>query len=266
MAVIFGEMWMRLLAAAAGAAVIASAMAVAQSPAQQAEIQGPRIVDTKTDWPIHQHCGKKLLDWARVSLDIAEDGTPQEVELDDASQPVMKNVAMQAVQADRFAPAEQDGKPVKVHGIMLVEVHTCTGKEKQPDGTKQQGSWMVEVPKQSFWPSPAPTAMQPREIPSRRGNAYQVGNKVSAPVPVVQPAAEFTDQARRERVEGEVMVTLTVDANGMPQNPRVIKPLPAGLTDAAIASVMKYRFRPALEDGKMPVPTMITIAVNFRLY
>jgi TonB family protein len=149
---------------------------------------------------------------------------------------------------------------------MLVEVYTCTGKEKQPDGTKQKAYWMMEVPKQSFWPSPAPTAMQPRGIPSRRSNANRVGNKVSAPVPIVQPIAEFTSQARRDRVEGEVMVTLTVDANGMPQNPQVVKPLPAGLTDAAIAAVLKYRFRPALKDGTTPVPTMITIAVNFRLY
>lgn len=52
----------------------------------------------------------------------------------------------------------------------------------------------------------------------------------------------------------------------MPQNPLVVKPLPAGLTEAANAAVRKYRFPPALKDGKTPVPTMITIAVNFTLY
>jgi hypothetical protein len=112
MAVIFGDTRMRLLAAAAGAAVIASSIALAQSPAPQAEIQAPRIIGSKTDWPIHSSCGKKQLEWARVSLDVAEDGTPQDVELDDASQPDMKDAAMQAVQADRFAPATQDGNPV----------------------------------------------------------------------------------------------------------------------------------------------------------
>jgi TonB family protein len=257
---------MRLLAAVAGAALIVSTIALAQSPAPQAGMQAPQIISAKTDWPIHQHCGKKQLDWARVSLDVAEDGTPQSVELNDASQPNMNDTAIEAVQADRFAPAERDGKPVKVHGIMLVEVHTCAGKEKQPDGTKQKESWMVEAPKQSFWPSPAQPAMGPRAIPSRRGNAYRIGNKVSAPVPIVQPAAEFTNQARKDGVQGEVMISLTVDADGMPQNPLVVKPLPAGLTEAAIAAVRKYRFRPALKDGTTPVPTMITIAVNFTLY
>ena len=51
---------MRLLAAAAGAAVIASTMAVAQSPAPQAEMQAPRIIGSKTDWPIHQTCGRSI--------------------------------------------------------------------------------------------------------------------------------------------------------------------------------------------------------------
>jgi len=81
-----------------------------------------------------------------VSLDVAEDGTPQAVKLNDASQPDMNDTAIEAVQVNRFAPAEQDGTPVKAHGIMLVEVHTCAGKEKQADGTKQKETWMVEAP------------------------------------------------------------------------------------------------------------------------
>jgi periplasmic protein TonB len=80
------------------------------------------------------------------------------------------------------------------------------------------------------------------------------------------PEAEFTNQSRKDRVQGPVMVTLIVDAHGMPQNLRILKPLPAGLSEAAIAAVQRYRFKPALKDGDKPVPVMITIVVNFKLY
>jgi outer membrane biosynthesis protein TonB len=39
-----------------------------------------------------------------------------------------------------------------------------------------------------------------------------------------------------------------------------------GLDEKAVAAVMKYKFKPALKDGKIPVPVMISVEVNFRLY
>ncbi len=34
----------------------------------------------------------------------------------------------------------------------------------------------------------------------------------------------------------------------------------------ALEAVRKYKFKPAMKDGRTPVPVMITIEVNFRLY
>jgi TonB family protein len=56
-----------------------------------------------------------------------------------------------------------------------------------------------------------------------------------------------------------------VDANGNPQNPRVVKPLGMGLDEKAIEAVMKFRFKPAMKDGKTPVPVQITVVVSFRM-
>jgi TonB family protein len=61
------------------------------------------------------------------------------------------------------------------------------------------------------------------------------------------------------------VLSLIVDAQGMPQNVRVVRPLDYGLSGNAIDAVKKYRFKPAMIKG-MPLPVMINIEVNFRLY
>ena len=98
------------------------------------------------------------------------------------------------------------------------------------------------------------------------GGLFRVGGGISAPVPIVQPEAEFSDEARRAKYQGICLVSLIVDAQGNPQNPRVIRPLGMGLDEKALEAVRKYKFKPALKEGRTPVPVMITIEVNFRLY
>ncbi len=98
------------------------------------------------------------------------------------------------------------------------------------------------------------------------GGLFRIGGGVSAPVPIISPEAEFSDEARRAKYQGVCLVSLIVDAQGNPQNPRVIRALGMGLDEKALEAVRKYKFKPALKDGKTPVPVMITIEVNFRLY
>jgi periplasmic protein TonB len=98
------------------------------------------------------------------------------------------------------------------------------------------------------------------------GGVYQIGGGISAPIPIFQPEAEFSDEARRAKYQGVCLISMIVDANGMPQNPRVVRALGMGLDEKALEAVRKYRFKPAMKDGKTPVPVMVTVEVNFRLY
>lgn len=98
------------------------------------------------------------------------------------------------------------------------------------------------------------------------GGLYRVGGGISAPVALITPEAEFSDEARRAKYQGVVLISLIVDAQGNPQNPRVVRPLGMGLDEKALEAVRKYKFKPALKDGRTPVPVMITVEVNFRLY
>jgi len=88
---------------------------------------------------------------------------------------------------------------------------------------------------------------------------------VSYPVALVSPEAEFSDEARRAKYQGVCAISIIVDSRGYPQNPRVVRSLGMGLDEKALEAVAKYRFKPALKNGR-PVPVIITVEVNFRLY
>ena len=95
---------------------------------------------------------------------------------------------------------------------------------------------------------------------------YQIGDRISAPEVIHTVEAQFSDEARRAKYQGVCLISLVVDAQGNPQNVRVARSLGKGLDEKAIDAVRQYKFRPAMKDGHTPVPVMITIEVDFRLY
>lgn len=98
------------------------------------------------------------------------------------------------------------------------------------------------------------------------GGVYRVGGGTTAPVPIFQPDAEFSDEARRNKYQGVCIVEIIVDARGVPQNPRVVRALGEGLDEKAIEAVMRYKFRPGMKGGKPVAVGPVDIEVNFRLY
>jgi TonB family protein len=58
---------------------------------------------------------------------------------------------------------------------------------------------------------------------------------------------------------------MVVYAQGNPQNPRIVRGLEMGLNEKALEAVRKYKFKPAMK-GNSPVPVMINVEINFRLY
>jgi periplasmic protein TonB len=98
------------------------------------------------------------------------------------------------------------------------------------------------------------------------GGLEQIGGRVAAPVLIHSVEAEFSDEARRAKYQGVCLVSLIVDAQGNPQNIHVVRQLGMGLDEKAIEAIRQYKFKPAMKDGRTPVPVMITIEVDFRLY
>jgi TonB family protein len=93
----------------------------------------------------------------------------------------------------------------------------------------------------------------------------KIGHGVSAPVPVSTPQAKYSREARKKKIQGDCLVQVIVDAQGLPQNPRIVAPIGYGLDAAAVDAIKKYRFKPAMKDGH-PVSVQMAIKVTFRLY
>ncbi len=97
------------------------------------------------------------------------------------------------------------------------------------------------------------------------GGLRRIGGGVSAPVVLFAPVPEFSEEARKAKVSGNVLVYLQVDELGRPTHIRVLRGIGLGLDQKAIEAVRQYRFKPALEDGK-PVPVELQVEVNFNIY
>jgi len=97
------------------------------------------------------------------------------------------------------------------------------------------------------------------------GGAYRVGGGVSAPKVLYDPDPEYSEEARKAKFQGTVVLWLVVSPDGKPQQIRVTRALGMGLDEKAVEAVRQWRFEPAKKDGQ-PVPVQINVEVNFRLY
>ncbi len=97
------------------------------------------------------------------------------------------------------------------------------------------------------------------------GGAFRVGGGVSAPKAIYAPDPEYSEEARKVKHMGTVVLWLIVGPDGKPRDIRVARTLGLGLDEKAIEAVKTWRFEPARKDGQ-PVAVQINVEVNFHLY
>jgi TonB family protein len=93
--------------------------------------------------------------------------------------------------------------------------------------------------------APAPAKIVPAEI-------------LSKPVPI------YTDEARAQKIEGEVLLEVVFEATGKIQVLRVVRGLGHGLDDAAVRAAEQIRFKPAQKDGQ-PSDSTALVHIIFQL-
>jgi TonB family protein len=82
---------------------------------------------------------------------------------------------------------------------------------------------------------------------------------------VKKPEPTYTDKARSEQITGTVILKCVFAADGTVTNIRVVKGLPFGLTERAIAAARQIKFVPAMKDGHN-VSMWMQLEYNFNLY
>ena len=97
------------------------------------------------------------------------------------------------------------------------------------------------------------------------GGVYRIGGGVSAPKALYAPDPEYSDEARKAKYQGIVVLWVVVGADGRPREIRVARALGMGLDEKAIEAVRTWRFEPAHLNDR-PVAVQMNVEVSFRLY
>lgn len=94
---------------------------------------------------------------------------------------------------------------------------------------------------------------------------YHVGDGVSPPRAIYTPEPEFSEEARKAKYQGVVVLNIIVGTDGRVHSPRVIRSLGMGLDEKALEGVKTWKFDPSKKDGR-PVAVEMNIEVAFNLY
>jgi TonB family protein len=105
----------------------------------------------------------------------------------------------------------------------------------------------------------------PGSIAGTGGGVFRVGGGVSAPVVIYKPEPEYSEEARKVKHQGVVLMAVIVGPDGRPRDLRILRPLGMGLDEKALDAVKTWRFEPAKKDG-VPVAVLVNIEVGFNLY
>lgn len=99
------------------------------------------------------------------------------------------------------------------------------------------------------------------------GGAFRAGvNGVGVPVCVYCPLPQYSDEARKAKYQGTVVLEVTITPDGRAIDIRVVKGPGLGLEEKAIEAVKGWKFKPAAGPSGKLVPTRVPIEVTFRLF
>ena len=99
--------------------------------------------------------------------------------------------------------------------------------------------------------------------PEPSGPIFVTGD-VQKPEKISDVQPQYTEIARKARIQGVVILQTIIDKEGNITDIKALKGLPMGLTESAIDAVGQWKFKPATLNGK-PVAVYFNLTVNFQL-
>jgi TonB family protein len=99
------------------------------------------------------------------------------------------------------------------------------------------------------------------------GGIYRAGeNGVGNITCVYCPKPEYSEEGRKARFTGVVVLEVTVLPNGHAGTITVVKGVGMGLDEKAVESARQSIFKPAMGPNGKPVTAIVTIEITFQLY
>jgi TonB family protein len=84
------------------------------------------------------------------------------------------------------------------------------------------------------------------------------------PILLNNPQPRYTEEARKNKIQGTVLVRVLIGTDGAVKRVVVVRPLPDGLDEQAIQAAYQLRFKPAMKSGQ-PVSFWKPVAIEFNL-
>jgi TonB family protein len=113
----------------------------------------------------------------------------------------------------------------------------------------------------------SPNIKQPMALPESgsggAGHPLQVGGAIKPPRILTRTKPQYTQEALKAKIEGTVVLQITIDRNGHVADAKVMRSIPL-LDQAAIDTVKAWTFEPTLLNGA-PVDVSMYVTLNFRL-
>lgn len=96
------------------------------------------------------------------------------------------------------------------------------------------------------------------------GGPYRPGSGIAPPRLLREVKADYTEEARRRAISGEVVLEIVVRRDGTVGEVKILQGLGGGLNERAVQAVRQWRFAPAQRLGT-PVDVIVEVAVEFKL-
>ena len=92
---------------------------------------------------------------------------------------------------------------------------------------------------------------------------YELTDEITAPRLLEAATPGYTDEAKKKKIEGEVVVTVVVNEKGDVVEPKVKKGLGSGLDESSIEAVKYFKYKPGMKDD---APIAVRMDVTFNFY
>jgi protein TonB len=92
--------------------------------------------------------------------------------------------------------------------------------------------------------------------------AVAITDDITPPRLLEVATPDYTEDAKRHKISGDVVVLIVVDTKGDVIEAKVVKGLGHGLDENAIAAVREWKYKPATRDDK-PVMVKMEVTLNF---
>ena len=96
------------------------------------------------------------------------------------------------------------------------------------------------------------------------GGPYRPGSGITPPSVQREVKPDYTEEARRRGLAGDVVLEIVVRSDGSVGDIRILQGLGSGLDQRATDAVRQWRFSPARRFGT-PVDVIVEVAVEFKL-